>query len=268
MKLSIITINRNNLDGLRKTVESVLSQTWKEFEYIVVDGASTDGSVDYIRENKDLLSYWVSEPDNGVYQAMNKGILQSNGEYLLFLNSGDCLVDKDVLNLVFSKPCIADILCGKCNVVNSDGVIVWTSNPPENITFGFLYHQGLGHQSTFIKRSLFDKIGLYREDFKYNSDIDFWYKSIIIQQCTTAALSIIVANYDNQGISSLECHSNAYKKEMNDILSQSNFLKYLPDYESADKEKEKMSLYYWVDRHKFLKIILMYIYRIALFVKR
>ena len=182
MKLSIITINRNNADGLRRTMESVLSQTWKEFEYIVVDGASTDGSVYYIRENKDLLSYWVSEPDNGVYQAMNKGIRQSKGEYLLFLNSGDDLVDKDVLNLVFSKSCTADILCGKCNVVDAEGTVLWTSNPPENITFGFLYHQGLGHQSTFIRRILFDEIGLYREDFRYNSDIDFWYKAIIIKQ--------------------------------------------------------------------------------------
>ena len=89
MKLSIITINRNNAAGLRRTIESVVSQTYTEFEYIIIDGASTDESVDVIKEYADKITFWVSEPDNGIYNAMNKGILKAKGEYLLFLNSGD-----------------------------------------------------------------------------------------------------------------------------------------------------------------------------------
>jgi glycosyltransferase involved in cell wall biosynthesis len=90
-KLSIITINYNNLEGLQRTVESVVNQTWQEFEYIVIDGGSTDGSADFIESQSETIDYWVSEPDKGIYNAMNKGIAKASGEYLLFLNSGDHL---------------------------------------------------------------------------------------------------------------------------------------------------------------------------------
>ena len=87
MKLSIITINYNNCDGLRKTIESVIAQTTRDFEYIVIDGGSTDGSVDVIKEYADYIDYWVSEPDKGIYNAMNKGTRAAHGDFLLFLNS-------------------------------------------------------------------------------------------------------------------------------------------------------------------------------------
>lgn len=88
MKYSIITINYNNADGLRRTIESVVNQTYKDIEYIIIDGGSTDGSVDVIKEYGSQIDYWVSEPDKGIYNAMNKGILQAHGEYLNFMNSG------------------------------------------------------------------------------------------------------------------------------------------------------------------------------------
>ena len=86
-KLSIITINYNNLEGLKKTFESVFMQTYQDFEYIVIDGGSTDGSKEYIAENTDKINHWVSEPDKGVYHAMNKGIVKASGEYLLFIKT-------------------------------------------------------------------------------------------------------------------------------------------------------------------------------------
>ena len=89
MRLSIITINYNNREGLRKTIESVVNQTYRNFEYIIIDGGSTDGSVEVVKEYADRISYWVSEPDNGIYNAMNKGVLAANGKYIQFLNSGD-----------------------------------------------------------------------------------------------------------------------------------------------------------------------------------
>ena len=119
-KLSIITINRNNAAGLRKTIESVVSQTYTDFEYIIIDGASTDGSVEVIKEYAEATLpcgeglgerlYWVSEPDKGIYNAMNKGILKAQGEYLLFLNSGDWLVDKDVIKSFIDLNIINDIV--------------------------------------------------------------------------------------------------------------------------------------------------------------
>lgn len=100
MKLSIITINYNNVNGLQKTLESVFRQTCKEFEYIVVDGASEDGSKELLEQflaKADFPFRWISEPDNGIYAAMNKGIRMAQGEYLHFLNSGDWLTDEKVV---------------------------------------------------------------------------------------------------------------------------------------------------------------------------
>ena len=97
MKLSVITINLNDAEGLQKTLRSVWErQSFTDFEHIVIDGASTDGSVEVIKKYADKLAYWVSEPDKGIYSAMNKGIVRARGEYLLFINSGDWLAD-DVL---------------------------------------------------------------------------------------------------------------------------------------------------------------------------
>ena len=95
MKISIITVNYNDKDGLEKTIKSVLNQENTVFEYLVIDGNSADGSKDVIEKYKDKIDYWVSEPDSGIYNAMNKGILAATGDYLLFLNSGDWLYEND-----------------------------------------------------------------------------------------------------------------------------------------------------------------------------
>ena len=91
-KISIITINYNNCEGLRRTIESVVNQTCRDFEYIIIDGGSTDGSVDVIKRYADNIDYWVSEPDKGIYNAMNKGIRMATGDYVQILNSGDMFV--------------------------------------------------------------------------------------------------------------------------------------------------------------------------------
>ena len=112
MTLSIITINYNNLEGLKKTIESVCSQTYRDYEWIVIDGGSTDGSRELIEENKSHIHYWVSEPDNGIYHAMNKGIAQAKGDYCQFLNSGDYYIAPNTLQQVFSHDELADVNYG------------------------------------------------------------------------------------------------------------------------------------------------------------
>src|SRR5476651_1326552 len=107
MKLSIITINFNNAVGLKKTIESLIKQQYREFQFIIIDGGSVDSSVDIIKEYADVIDYWVSEPDTGIYQAMNKGIREANGKYLMFLNSGDYLFENTTLQKM------APILCGE-----------------------------------------------------------------------------------------------------------------------------------------------------------
>ena len=255
MKLSIITINRNNSLGLRKTIESVVSQTFNDFEYIVVDGDSTDDSVEIIKSYSDKITYWVSEPDSGIYNAMNKGIKKAIGEYLLFLNSGDFLISNDVLREVFFYNCIADILCARCNV-SDNGKVVWTSNPPEKITFGTLYNEGLAHQSTFIAKTLFDKYGMYDESFRYNADIEFWYRTIINNNATTQRIDVITTDYNLDGISTTQSSTELYKKEMQRILSSPMYDSFISDYEQWKYERSQYASLSWILKRPILMKVL------------
>ena len=112
VKLSIITVNLNNLEGLKRTYESVVCQTFTDYEWIVIDGGSTDGSREFIEQHQDKFAYWCSEPDKGIYNAMNKGIVRAKGEYLNFMNSGDCFACEETLAGVFGRERTADILYG------------------------------------------------------------------------------------------------------------------------------------------------------------
>jgi glycosyltransferase involved in cell wall biosynthesis len=163
-KISIITINYNNLEGLKKTVSSVTNQTWKGFQFIIIDGGSNDGSLEYIKTNEDVFDYWVSESDNGVYHAMNKGIKNANGEYLFFLNSGDQFYNKKVLekNNSFLKE--KDIIYFNLKVIDENKVFI--KEYPEVLSFSYFVKDTLPHPATFIKKELFDRIGLYDENLR------------------------------------------------------------------------------------------------------
>jgi glycosyltransferase involved in cell wall biosynthesis len=167
-KLSIITINFNNCKGLQKTINSIVAQTFRDFEWIVIDGGSTDGSRELVEHNSKHFSYWVSEPDDGVYQAMNKGIRKAKGEYVVFMNSGDCFADPEVLEDV-SKELDCDIVAGFAKEDVTNDVI----NPPVSFTPWYLLRQNVPHQAEFIKLRLFDSIALYSEDMKVLADYEF-----------------------------------------------------------------------------------------------
>ena len=164
MRFSILTINFNNKDGLSRTIKSVTSQFFKDFEYIIIDGGSTDGSVDVIKENSKDINYWVSEKDKGVYNAMNKGIAQAKGDYLIFMNSGDCFHAPDVLSSVADYQ--EDIICGK--VLKGDATIPSGHYKP-TISLVDLMRGSLPHQAMFIKRELMLKHP-YDENYKILSD--------------------------------------------------------------------------------------------------
>ena len=112
MKFSIITINYNNKEGLEKTIQSVLGQTFHDYQFIIIDGGSTDGSLDIIKQNADHIDYWVSEPDGGRYPAMNKGIKQAKGDFLNFMNSGDTFHSPTVLEDIAKMNLTEDIITG------------------------------------------------------------------------------------------------------------------------------------------------------------
>lgn len=212
-KLSIITINYNNFDGLKRTIESVVNQTWQEFEYIIIDGGSTDGSAEYIKNQSNQFDYWVSEKDSGIYNAMNKGIKVANGEYLLFLNSGDHLFNNQVLFDAYSK-LNSDIsfVCGHLCFDRDNKKEI--KEHPEIMSFGYLVSRKIAHQSTFIKKTMFDKYGLYNEENKIISDQEFFFKALALNGESYQKLDCIIADYDTTGISAVEIEKSEQERQM------------------------------------------------------
>lgn len=202
-KLTIITINLNNKEGLQKTMDSVLGQIFSDFEYIIVDGGSTDGSIDVIKGNADKLAFWASEPDNGIYNAMNKGILKASGEYLLFLNSGDCLAKNNVLTIIFTNNQESfDFISGDLAHIYPDGKVS-ISKMPERITAAHLYSSFLSHPSTFIKKEVLIKHGMYDESYKIAGDHAFFVKAFLLDSVSYTHKNVVVTNYTMDGISSI-----------------------------------------------------------------
>ena len=200
MKLSIITINYNNCDGLQRTIDSVICQTWRDFEWIVIDGGSTDGSKELIEEYQSHFSYWCSEPDKGVYNAMNKGIAKAKGEYLQFLNSGDCLYSSDVLQKVFGKERKADILYGYMLVKGRNDFGNKAMMKPVLYWNDFIGNT-LPHQSTFTKKALFEKYGYYDESYKIVADAKMFIKSIVWEKTSYEFIPEKISLFEGGGIS-------------------------------------------------------------------
>lgn len=198
MKLSIITVNLNNRDGLQKTIDSVICQTFKDFEWIVIDGGSTDGSKELIEQYADHFAYWVSEPDKGVYNAMNKGIAVAKGDYIQFLNSGDWLCDATVLERCFSHSFSADIVYGDLFFCN--GETQHRYKYPDHLTLHFLYNLSLGHCASFIKRELITQ-NPYNEELRIVSDWEFFLKQALNNR-TFEHIHETIAGFDTNGISS------------------------------------------------------------------
>jgi glycosyltransferase involved in cell wall biosynthesis len=196
MKLSIITINRNNAPGLEKTIQSVVTQTAVGFEYIVIDGASDDGSVDIIKKYADKITYWVSEPDTGIYNAMNKGICKAQGEYCLFLNSGDWLIEPETLKNVFTE--IAGLQ--NAGVYYSD---MRSSNAHYRILDAReLIDHPINQQNSLIRRSLFLTHGFYNEKLKIASDWEFWLREYFIETVPFVHIKTNISVFDVNGIGS------------------------------------------------------------------
>lgn len=216
-KLSIITINFNDASGLQKTIESVVNQSFNSYEYIVIDGGSNDGSLDVIKKHADKIAYWVSEKDKGIYNAMNKGIKQAKGEYCLFLNSGDFLCNKKVIESVFNGKCTEDIIYGNMIIDWSNGKKT-KGKMPDIITPLQMYTDTLWHPVSFIKRALFDKYGYYNENYKIVSDYDFFFKTIIAHKVSTKHLPLFISEYNVNGLSSKPENKILEKNERKQVI--------------------------------------------------
>lgn len=169
-KISVITVVYNDKEGLEKTIQSVLSQTYDNIEYIIVDGGSTDGSVDIIKKYQNRIGKWISEPDEGIYDAMNKGVGLSSGEWLNFMNAGDVFCDNKVLDCIFEKNMPEYI-----QFIYSD---YWLEGADKKEKFLRIANRDIGtilHQSSIYRKQLHEKYGLYLITHPYTvSDLLFF----------------------------------------------------------------------------------------------
>ena len=202
--ISVITINYNNAKGLEKTIESVISQSFQDFEFIVIDGHSSDASTDIIKQN-DRINYWVSEKDQGIYDAQNKGIEKATGKYLLFLNSGDSLVNIIVLEKV------SHFLSGDKSIYYGDLILEKNDRQekhlaPNEIDTDFMLNSTFWHPCVFIKAELFKDFGLYNTDFSIAGDYEFFIRCLLKPGVTTEHIPEFITLFDGNGISNDTSH--------------------------------------------------------------
>lgn len=199
MKLSIITICYNQLD-IAQTCESIVNQTFQDFEWIVVDGGSTDKTLEILEKYKNRINLLISEKDSGRYDAMNKGVKAANGEWIQFLNGGDYFSNNNVLQNVFkNKTYSCDVLYGNMNLEVRDGTLTLCKYP-QNVDTNYFMNDTISHPASFIKRELFDKFGLYEEKYECVSDWEKWL-CFASKNCSFEFINEVIANFKDNGIS-------------------------------------------------------------------
>ena len=198
LRLSIITINYNNREGLARTIASVRNQTFDDYEWLVIDGGSNDGSRDLIEANKESFSYWSSEPDKGIFDAINKGISHASGQYISCMNSGDTYYSDDTLSHVFASPLTADIVYGDWYKVYADKQV--HCHMPFPLDFSIFYYHNICHQAMFVRTSALREKGF---DLSYGVCADYarWME-MLFAGATFQQVDVIVCYYDTTGASS------------------------------------------------------------------
>lgn len=269
MKLSVITINYNNLCGLQRTIPSVISQTYRDFEFVVIDGNSTDGSREYLISQKQRIDILVSEPDTGIYNAMNKGVRLVNGEYCIFMNSGDTFYSSHVIEQCIDKLDGTDYMCGRSLFMKDPNISSFIYIPPVSIDVDFLLLRALSHQSLFCRTDILRKYP-FNEDNYIVSDWEQYFRAWYIHGCTYSALEMFVSIYHLDGISTTQNELDAKERDaiIRQIIKDSGskglylqtkydeFLK-MRDVMSGVKEKTSDSAYEMTPKRcKRLKIVM------------
>lgn len=200
LKLSIITVNFNNNEGLKKTLSSLKSQRFSDYEHIIIDAGSTDNSLETILEyqkNNDHLSFWISEPDKGIYDGMNKGIKHAKGEYLYFLNTGDSLKENILEKIDYDG---TKYIYGDITLLKPDGERIDKISPYPIDPISILLKDTICHQACFIHKSLFDNSS-YNIDYKIVADWGHIVDNIILKNCSYKHVPLIIVDYDENGFS-------------------------------------------------------------------
>lgn len=264
MKLSIITVNLNNAAGLKATLESVAVQTCQEFEHIIIDGGSSDGSVPIIRSYEETiitnrfngktqypLCSWVSEQDKGIYDGMNKGITRATGEYVYFLNSGDTLTNNMIIrNLLMKLDSEDDIYAARINFTDANGKYHADYQPRmQKLTLYHYLQSGVPHQAAVIKKTLFAQYGLYNLQYRIVADWEFFLRALVLHNATLRYIDETITNFDGTGLSSKQ--GSAMMREIDTVMHNSFAERVYDDYKWLLSVNGDIRRVEWLHHHPF-----------------
>ena len=231
--ISIITVAYNNKNGLKETIKSVINQTYRNFEFVIIDGGSNDGSKELLESYSSQIDFWVSEPDKGIYNAMNKGIRKASGEYLIFMNSGDRFSANDILEKIIPHFNNEDIVYGNA-YYELENRKKYEYKIPSKITIGSLLKEPICHQSAFFRKELFEKYGMYDENNKIASDWTFMMDIFVHHNISQKYINEFISIFEKTGISSTNNNLGVgeQKKYLADNVSEEvqNMAKYFDEY--------------------------------------
>jgi glycosyltransferase involved in cell wall biosynthesis len=214
--LSIVTICRNDRPGLERTLASIRAQTWRDFEVELVDGASTDGTADFVRALAEPWLHATSERDQGIFDAQNKGWARARGRYCLFLNAGDALAGPEALARLFEARPTEDLVL--CDLLREWPTHTRLLRAPDRITLAKLVTGAVMHPSTLIKRELLERVGPYDATLRIAADHDFFFRAIVGAKVSQRHVPIALSVFAMGGVSSHPAHEARKEQERALIL--------------------------------------------------
>ncbi|ERJ60632.1 glycosyltransferase family 2 protein [Sphingobacterium paucimobilis] len=247
VKFSVVTINYNNKEGLSNTIQSVTSQKYSDVEYIVIDGGSDDGSISVIEEYREQIDCIVIEKDKGIYDAMNKGIERSTGDYLIFMNSGDTFFDSETISTyVDHVDDKSDILYGDAMGVKN-GIEIMRLQQPKELDVSFWLFHSINHQASAISKNIFDRFGVYSDKRQVITvDWQYFIKIYLKDGVKFKYINQILCNYDLGGVSSDVALSQQHRLERESFIE-----KKLPEYWQTyqllyDRKQKRTEQYFYI----------------------
>lgn len=230
-KISIITINKNNAVGLEKTIQSVIGQTYPNIEYIIIDGNSRDDSLAIIKKYSNSISKYISEPDSGLYNAMNKGLKLVTGDYVFFLNSGDIAFSGNTIQIVANNIENNDALFGNTSVLK-DSKISKNQTTPIVEYYKRYQHDIPPQPALFVKKECFARVGGFDESYSIIADVVFVSRLFSNKNISYKYIDEIISIFDTTGVSSKdENQEKIYLERKRFIVTE--FPQYLRDFEKV-----------------------------------